>query len=82
MQYLRPTFTLPAAPNHITQERWDEIFGKSGSVSSQQLTDTQNAPGFDLSASSHFDTPEYTALSQADGWASDGQLAGGTRERV
>lgn len=28
MQYLKPKFTLPAAPSKVTQEEWDRIFGE------------------------------------------------------
>lgn len=52
------------------------------SVENKEVTDPQIAPGFDMSGPSWFDTPEYVPLSQADGWASDGQMAGGTREKV
>jgi hypothetical protein len=36
MKYLQPTFTFPAAGNHVTQEEWDRIF------KSEEKRDTTN----------------------------------------
>jgi hypothetical protein len=88
MQYLKPTFSLPAAPSRITQQRWDEIFG---SVENKEVSDPQIAPGFDMSAPRRFGISEsdrkqlghvVAALAHMDGWESDGQMAGGSRQSV
>jgi hypothetical protein len=82
MRYLKPSFTLPAAPNRITQERWDEIFGETALTENKGVNNPSDALRFDMSGPRHFGTPEHAALSQADGWFSDGSMAGGVRERV
>ena len=38
MKYLQPTFTLPAAGNHVTQEEWDRIFSEEKRASTKDAT--------------------------------------------
>jgi hypothetical protein len=58
MLYLKPSFSLPAAPSKVTQEEWDRIFGGHTSVSSTPVVTPD----------------PYVKLVHLEGWKSDGQI--------